>query len=587
MFQSPSLCSPERLTPAMNRISYTSKSRTSKHGPARPKSKEENEKSMWSSILDSVPTSKRLPEKNLLVLGGSSQTQKNFLDTLASDVPKKNQDRYKKRPPIANAFALGYTYQDVLDADHEDTLARLSIYLMSDSSPVYAPLLKPLLTPGFMSESLVVVLLDWNEPWSWLKQLRRWIAMLLDVIKTLDKEADAISERVMQEWQQKKRGNTSYDLMNASSSNESHVVLPLGEGEWDLPLGLPLCVVCHNSDRIASLEVEHGWREEDFDFVLQSLRTVLLRHGASLIYTSNSIPNALPSLIHSSLGICSSLKKQTVKHNVIDREKILVPPNWDSFGKIRVLREGFDVEEISELWSTDLRTEASMFPSNNQSADMGSQESSKEQENSVLKIYSSTITDPSRDRSLNDNTKAKIEITVPSYQEFLSTQLEVIERLKLEEAKTGNDVSSSRGASNSAQDRDRIMNDQIGPIQVNMGGIQVDAGDALRRLKSGWSGVDSSSRGPLSPFTAGASTKSVVTGDGASVDPGTPSSAMATPEREMKAQNEALNNFFTGLMKRGASGSPRSTPGAEGGRRGTPKDKTKEDGGGRRLFGKE
>lgn len=24
-----------------------------------------------------------------------------------------------KRPPVANAFALGYTYLDVLDADHE------------------------------------------------------------------------------------------------------------------------------------------------------------------------------------------------------------------------------------------------------------------------------------------------------------------------------------------------------------------------------------------------------------------------------------------------------------------------------------
>lgn len=33
---------------------------------------------------------------------------------------KKGQDRHTaKQPPIANNFALGYTYQDVLDADHE------------------------------------------------------------------------------------------------------------------------------------------------------------------------------------------------------------------------------------------------------------------------------------------------------------------------------------------------------------------------------------------------------------------------------------------------------------------------------------
>lgn len=28
-----------------------------------------------------------------------------------------------KRPPVANAFALGYTYLDVLDADHEGKLS--------------------------------------------------------------------------------------------------------------------------------------------------------------------------------------------------------------------------------------------------------------------------------------------------------------------------------------------------------------------------------------------------------------------------------------------------------------------------------
>lgn len=27
-----------------------------------------------------------------------------------------------KRPPVANSFALGYTYLDVLDADHEGEL---------------------------------------------------------------------------------------------------------------------------------------------------------------------------------------------------------------------------------------------------------------------------------------------------------------------------------------------------------------------------------------------------------------------------------------------------------------------------------
>lgn len=45
--------------------------------------------------------------------------QKEFLETLNSDAPRRQQDRHRKNAHVANDFALGYTYQDVLDADHE------------------------------------------------------------------------------------------------------------------------------------------------------------------------------------------------------------------------------------------------------------------------------------------------------------------------------------------------------------------------------------------------------------------------------------------------------------------------------------
>jgi dynein light intermediate chain 1 len=46
--------------------------------------------------------------------------QREFLDSVSTDGVNNRRplDRAKK-PPIANQFALGYTYQDVLDADHE------------------------------------------------------------------------------------------------------------------------------------------------------------------------------------------------------------------------------------------------------------------------------------------------------------------------------------------------------------------------------------------------------------------------------------------------------------------------------------
>ncbi len=70
-----------------------------------------------------------------------------------------------------------------------------------------------------------------------------------------------------------------------------------------------------------------------------------------------------------------------------------------------------------------------------------------------------------------------------------------------------------------------------------MGGIQVDADDMVRRLKQ----PSLSSEGAGTP-EKGAAVSSTQHGT-------------ATPEREGKAQNEALASFFAGLMKRGGGGS--------------------------------
>jgi dynein light intermediate chain 1 len=123
------------MASANNRMStYTQVSTSSDHdGPKSSDAK----KDLWLSMLDGVASGKRLPEKNILVLGmqlslsrratlanisigGTTDSQKEFLEALSVDDLRKTQDRQRsKQPPIANNFALGYTYHDVLDADHE------------------------------------------------------------------------------------------------------------------------------------------------------------------------------------------------------------------------------------------------------------------------------------------------------------------------------------------------------------------------------------------------------------------------------------------------------------------------------------
>lgn len=210
-----------------------------------------------------------------------------------------------------------------------------------------------------------------------------------------------------------------------------------------------------------------------------------------MIYTMPTSSNSLQSLIHSSLGIQSLLKRQPLKHNVIDRDKVLVPPNWDSWGKIRVLREGFDVEGVNNGWSIDIQ-EALL------SSDGGDENGAEEhyEEGSALAIYEETIRDPRLDalhQVTNSSNGHALEVESFDVQTFLASQLEVLDRItKASDSGATNgrrDDSYQNSVVESAEDNessvieDGRVNEHIGPVQFNMGGIQVDADDMLQRLK--------------------------------------------------------------------------------------------------------
>lgn len=329
-------------------------------------------------------------------------------------------------------------------------------------------------------------------------------------------------------WRDRGRGGNSLDGCGTSSTTEGDVSLPLGPGEWEEALGLPLCVVCQNvrfprslasakqllmiyqSDRMELLERERSWKEDEFDYVLQFLRTILLKRkrctvrlrnygkltnvdGASLIYTIPSVASPLQSLVHSSLGIHSLLKRQPLKHNVIDRDKVVVPPNWDSWGKIRVLREGFDVEAVNKGWSVDIAEIPESTISNGHTEGLTPKDTPRVPGGAV-DTYEETIRDPSLDALQATAIEAnglQLEISSLDAQSFLATQLEMLEKLRSESS----GLNSGRLAGGrqipasgleiveDGQVDERRVNEHIGPVQFNMGGIQVDADDMLQRLK--------------------------------------------------------------------------------------------------------
>jgi len=317
---------------------------------------------------------------------------------------------------------------------------------------------------------------------------------------------DTLPENVLEACEDNNmRWQRNRDAESGTSITDSHTSMPLGPGEYDEPLGLPLLVICQNALAIEQLEKERGYRESHFDFVMQSLRTVLLKHGAGLIYTMPSQPGQLQPLVHHMLDIGPNMPGERLardkadkglKHNVVDRERVMVPPGWDSWGKIRVLREGFDVEGTSRAWGVEIQpvniSQSELVPSANGETNGHTEEDAvhgAEQDEmaieadaeSTVALYEAHIQDPKPP----DNSKPRIEVEHKSDQIFLSEQLERLESFRTEDeaSKKQQRDPSRRSMASEDSGGHGVMQDHIGPVQFNMGGIQYDADEALRRIK--------------------------------------------------------------------------------------------------------
>ena len=250
---------------------------------------------------------------------------------------------------------------------------------------------------------------------------------------------------------------------------------------------------------------------------------MLYLDGGSLVYTSVSESNSLQKLIHSSLGIHSLLKRHPLKHNIIDRDKILVPPKWDSWGKIRVLDKSFSVEQVSKGWANDLQAPAHTSEPTERNgggaldAAGGSNADNEDADrrlSSAVYLYEQLVPSTRRDLLATGDVRdgepqgssagdsSKLEVETVDMQEFLAGQVEVLERLRQEHER---DAPADRKVTRmvdpfmpnfsrdykeggtveevGVNDLDQgLVREHIGPVQFNVGGIQVDADDMLKRI---------------------------------------------------------------------------------------------------------
>ncbi|TFK43813.1 dynein light intermediate chain-domain-containing protein [Crucibulum laeve] len=341
---------------------------------------------LWSSILDSVSSSRSIPSKNILLLGQPS-TGKSTLASALLQKPASDEGKDDQRTD----FALGYDFADVRDDADEDTLARLSVYTVPSASPSYTALLPHFLPPrSSLPHTLVMIVLDWTRPWMFVEELQTWLQWVEKWTKgDGSRELEIIREESRERLQSHLQHYTepSTDPLPAANSTMSSTLLPLGPGTFTHnSAGVPIIVTCTKADLIddgndmaagasgmgSMVKGKGGEWEERTDGVMQVLRTICLKFGASLFYTT-PMPTTLQVLRQYALHLLFippapspamvSTEAQAParnpfpfqhKPNTLDRDHIVVPAGWDSWGKIAVLRDGFDAKMWGEAWEHDL-----------------------------------------------------------------------------------------------------------------------------------------------------------------------------------------------------------------------------------------
>ncbi|KAJ1022459.1 hypothetical protein NDA16_003448 [Ustilago loliicola] len=394
------------LRPSASRT-QTSQAQTSTD--ASQPNETQSQQDLWSSILNSVKSSKAISTKNLVLLGEPKSGKSSLLSALASTSPSglisgksnyaatstalaaRSDDKAaaastsKSGTAVANDLGLAYAYFDVGDEkDRDEIVARVGAYTLHSSQPAYTSLLpfafpepnlsstehdtaaamsalasatisssaaastsspdpshahSPNASIDSLKDSIVVILLDWEQPWSFLEQLRNWLSILRELV---DNAADGALSSQQQRDAKWSRTRVALDEMKerletyirayvepaqkaaapesssaAQSTSQAHgssaqpsstdagadslpapittvsVQLdgedanPLAEGTLTDNLGIPIVVVCTKADAISRLERDKEFKEEQFDYIQQVLRTICMRYGAALFYTSS------------------------------------------------------------------------------------------------------------------------------------------------------------------------------------------------------------------------------------------------------------------------------------------------------------
>jgi dynein light intermediate chain 1 len=272
------------------------------------------------------------------------------------------------------------------------------------------------------------------------------------------------------------------------------------------------------------LEKEHDYKEEHFDFIQQALRIICLHYGAALFYTSTHRPRTtallrayiLSRLLHSthSSAPMSARFPFNYRAQIIERDTIMIPAGWDSWGKVQALREDFECRVMADAWQID------------------ESNSTEAAENGLHAIYRKRVRDTT---ATIKSVATKEPVVAEDEQEFLARLREMLQSSSITEKTSAHSISTTTTTTTTT----------TASTSTLLGRLPFTVGEAGGEQRS------EANDNPMSRLTELAHSRLMSSSANSATSP---TSASSPP-----SQNEVLASFFQSLLTKKSGSSAASS----------------------------
>ncbi|KAJ9118554.1 hypothetical protein QFC22_003774 [Naganishia vaughanmartiniae] len=549
--------------------------------------------------------------------GESNQMQDG---ALPSEEPLRLDILEDPRLKPTEGLVVGYEWIDISEPGENDLVPPLSVFTAPSTDPLILNTLPQAIPEGVLPATGVMIVLDWSKPHTMLEELLKWLTWVEKWSSQSASKEDEIGgyerlKSIIQHYSEpvKLNGIGSGDNTNTEGSTvynnlSNEVLLPLDEGVLVHNLyGVPIVIVLTRADQIDAVGDQlvsrglvaskgysgrQGAGEEDteeylesmswderVEWIMQTIRTVALRYGASVIHTTIAKPDTFKllrsyalNLLYQTPPISSEFESPArmintrlanklahrfpFKHtaNPLDRDTLLIPVGWDTPEKIKILRESFNPRRIGALWDDEV--ERKTRPGRRLKAG----EVMDEDEKSLLDLWKMVVPDAKRQQ--NDN-KRKNLVVCETEQNFLSRQLEFLmrdpqrdPRKAFRQTLSNHQQSMSTPRPAAALRSVTINEDGTMPNKpIGIVGPVASGGLAMPSVERAFAHMENGNEDLTSDMDAKSEPRTPVPNL-------TKRSVSSTEPNSSPSSNELLNNFFQGLIagRRTPGSTPAKTP---------------------------